>query len=68
MKTCLKTLLELGANDVIQNVTFLGAAIDRPDKAKTRWKMANVFSSTISGEIKNVFTKNDWILFLYHAG
>lgn len=56
MKTCLKTLAELGATNVIQNVTFLGAAIDLPDKAKTREKMAKVFSSTISGELKNVYT------------
>ena len=40
MKTCLKTLAKLGATNVVQNVTFLGAAIDLPDKAKTREKMA----------------------------
>ena len=66
-KTCLKTLAELGANDVIQNVTFLGAAIARPDRAKTRQKMASVFSQTINGELKQVYTKNDWILATFYT-
>ncbi len=68
MKSCLKTLAEIGANNVIQNVTFLGAAIDLPDKVKTRRKMASVFSSTISGELKNVYTQKDLILILYACG
>ena len=68
MKSCLKTLAEIGANNVIQNVTFLGAAIDLPDKEKTREKMASVFSSTISGEMKNVHTTKDLILISYSCG
>jgi len=65
VKTCLKTLHELGATQIIQNVTFLGAAIDKPDKEKTRRRMAEVFSNIVAGEIKNVFTANDWILPMY---
>lgn len=49
IKSCLKTLLFLGATDVIHNVTFLGAAIDRPDKHKNRQKIVAVFSQVISG-------------------
>ena len=61
-KSCLKTLSFLGATDVIQNVTFMGAAIDKMDKSKTRVKMASVLSNIVAGEIKNVWTKKDWIL------
>ena len=67
MKTCLKTLNILGATDIIQNVTFMGAAIDKPDKAKTRFKIAEVFSHVVAGEIKNVFTNKDWVLLLYNV-
>ena len=67
IKTCLKTLRTLNATDVIQNVTFLGAAIDLPDKEKTRAKMIDTFSSVVNGEIKNVHTKLDWILALNYT-
>jgi len=43
-------------------VTFLGAAIDLPDKDKTRAKMIDTFSNVVAGDIKSVYTKNDWIL------
>ena len=36
IKSCLKTLLFLGATDLIHNVTFLGAAVDKPDEHKNR--------------------------------
>jgi len=65
IKTCLKTLAQLNACDIIQNVTFLGAAIDIPDKPKTRVKMAGVFSKTVAGQIKNAFTESDMILITY---
>ena len=55
----------LGAADLIQNVTFMGGAIDRPDKEKTRELWAEIFSSTVSGQISNVYTKKDLILLLY---
>ena len=67
MKTCLKTLNILGATDIIQNVTFMGAAIDKPDKTKSRFKIAEVFSQVVAGEIKNVFTNKDWILLFYNV-
>ena len=52
---------------MIQNVTFLGAAIDKSDKLKTKDKMATVFSQVIAGVIKNVFTKKDWILVCFYS-
>lgn len=67
MKTCLKTLSKLNATDVIQNVTFLSAAVISPDKSKSRQKIAAVFNRVICGEIKNMWTKDDYILFLYHC-
>ena len=67
MKTCLQTLSRLNATDVIQNVTFLSAAIGKLDKSNQRQKMAAVFSHVIAGEIKNLWTKNDLILVLYHC-
>jgi|ABSN01.1.fsa_nt_gi hypothetical protein len=45
----------------------MGAAIDKPDKAKTRVKMSEVFSQVVAGEIKNVYTCKDKILLLYNA-
>ena len=52
---------------MIQNVTFLGAAIDKPDKRKTKDKMAMVFNQVVAGEIKNVHTKKDYILSLLYT-
>ena len=66
VKSCLKTLRELDATDIIQNVTFLGAAIDLPDKDKTRAKMIDILSQVVCGEIKNVYTKKDWILAAFY--
>lgn len=43
-------------------MTFLGAAIDLPDKDKTRDRMIHTFSNVVAGEIKNVHTKKDWVL------
>ena len=40
----------------------MGAAIDKPDKSKTRAKISCVFSKVVAGEIKNVYTKKDYIL------
>ena len=68
IKSCLKTLRFLGAFDVVQNVTFLGAAIDRPDRHKNVNKIMAVFSQVISGRIKNVYTKKDWVLAALYSG
>ena len=43
----------------------MGAAIDKPDKVKTRVKMSEVFSHVVAGEIKNVYTCKDWVLLSY---
>ena len=55
----------LGATDLIQNVTFMGGAIDRLDREKTRALWSNILSSVVPGQIRNVYTKKDLILILY---
>ena len=45
----------------------MGAAIDKPDKVKTRVKMSEVFSHVVAGEIKNVYTCKDWVLLSYNV-
>ena len=55
----------LGATDLIQNVTFMGGAIDRLDREKTRSLWSNILSSVVPGQIRNVYTKKDLILILY---
>ena len=58
----------MGAFDVIQNVTFLGAAIDRPDRHKNVNKIMAVFNQVVSGRIKNVYTRKDWVLAALYSG
>ena len=65
IKSCLKTLHKLGANDLIQNVTLMGGAIDKLDRDKTKQLWATILSTVIPGEIRNVFTKKDLILLMY---
>ena len=48
-------------------MTFLGAAIDRIDRDKTKLLWADILGSVLPGEIKNVYTTNDWILIYYSA-
>jgi len=65
-KTCLRTLNGLQANSLIQNVTFMGAAISQFDRnAQTQAVWSKIFSQTINGSIRNVYTKKDMILLLY---
>ena len=52
----------MGAFDVIQNVTFLGGAIDRLDREKTMDHWSTILSQTVPGTIKNVYTKKDFVL------
>ena len=66
-KSTLKTLHALEAHNVVQNVTFMGAAVDVLDKAKIEQRWVSVFSQTISGTITNAYTKSDAILLLYSA-
>lgn len=49
IKSCLKTLYRLGATDLIQNVTFMGGAIDRLDREKTCELWATILSSCVPG-------------------
>jgi hypothetical protein len=67
IKSCLKTMHKLEANDVIHNVTFMGAAIDLPDKNKSEKLWSQILSTTVSGLITNAYTKGDAVLLLYSA-
>ena len=57
----------LDTNDVIQNVTFMGAAVDVLDKPKLEPLWTSIFSKTLSGSIVNAYTKSDAVLLLYSA-
>jgi hypothetical protein len=57
----------VGSNDIVQNVTFMGGAVDVLDKAKKEDLWVQIFSRTISGTIVNAYTKSDAILLLYSA-
>ena len=66
IKSCLKTLHELGVANLIQNVTFMGGAIDRLDKNEAKlFKWSTIFSEIVNGEIRNVYTKKDVILVFF---
>ena len=65
VKTCVKTLHQLGASEVLQNVTFLGGAVDILDKAKHKALWTQILSQSVAGPIKNVYTRKDAILLLY---
>ena len=65
IKSCLKTLHRLGAHSVIHNITFMAGAIDKMDRDKTKELWAEIFSTTVPGQIKNVYTKKDMILMMY---
>ena len=67
IKSCLKTLHVLGATDLIHKVTFMGGAINRLDRDKSREQWSTILSQIIPGEIKNVYTKKDLVLLLYSA-
>jgi len=49
----------------VHHVTFLGAAIDRLDRDKTKLLWADILSTVLPGDIKNVHTTNDWVLLYY---
>ena len=74
VKSCLKTLHEiynhpseppLGhslPSDIIQSATLMGGACHF---SKNIHKYKNIFQYTVNGPFKNVFSKNDRILYLY---
>ena len=43
----------------------MGGAIDRLDRDKSKELWSNILSTVVAGEIRNVYTKKDLILFLY---
>ena len=52
--------------NLIQNVTFMGGAIERLDKDEARLhKWSTILSEIVNGEIRNVYTKKDAILVLF---
>ena len=61
----MKTLHQLGAVEVLQNITFMGGAVDVLDKAKHKALWTMILSQSIPGSIKNVYTRKDAILLLY---
>jgi len=65
-KTCVKTLHSLEAHSLMQNVTFLAGAMSKLDKdAKTKAFWAEIFSKSVNGEVRNVYTRKDFILILF---
>ena len=64
IKSCLKTLHRIGANDIIQNVYLLGGATHFTTELPL-WE--NIFSTTVAGKVKNAYSKDDFILGLYFA-
>lgn len=64
VKTCLKTLSRIGADGVIQNVTFLGGAADISKKENVDWP--SIFSNVVSGRVSNVYSEKDLTLILYN--
>jgi len=57
IKSCLKTLHDLGATSVIHNVTLLGGATAIMPAKIPLWE--DIFAKTVNGEIKNCYTSND---------
>lgn len=62
IKSCLKTLHKLGANDIIQNVSLLGGATHFTTDIPL-WE--RIFSLTVAGKVKNSYSKKDSVLALY---
>ncbi len=64
IKSCMKTLAKLGASDIIHNVTLLGGA-SHYEKQVPFWEQ--ILTTTVGGSIKNVHSKGDNILLMYHG-
>ena len=62
IKSCLKTLRLLGADDIVHNVTMLGGATHY-EKNQMAWEA--ILSSTVGGKIRNVHSDDDLILKLF---
>jgi ABC-type Mn2+/Zn2+ transport system permease subunit len=64
IKTCLETLYELGAFDIINNVTLLAGA-SHYENVHEQEKWEKIFNLVVGGEIKNVYSEGDLVLKLY---
>ncbi|CDW73356.1 UNKNOWN [Stylonychia lemnae] len=63
IQSCLKTLYDVGADDIIQNVTFIcGTNQFNPAKSE-KWEM--IFSQVVNGKIKNLFSDKDVLLLFF---
>ena len=54
----------MGKFDIIQNITFLGGAINFNGIEKEK-KWYKIFQKTVSGKIRNIFSKKDQVLLGY---
>ena len=63
IKSCLKTLHKIGADNLIQNVTLMGGAASFKKGKEEFW--FSIFNKVVNGTIKNVYTKKDLILLFY---
>ena len=68
IKSCLKTLNLLQANNLIQNVTLMAGAATLFDKNPHKIALwSNVFSNTVAGMVRNVHTSKDFVLLLFQT-
>ena len=68
-KSCLKTLHQIGFNSengvsIIQRVTLMGGAINFEGIGKEQ-KWRKIFSQTVAGNLRNVFSSKDYVLIGY---
>ena len=60
-KSCIKTLYQLGHYNRIHNVTFMGGAINF-DGLEKEEKWNTIFRKAVGGQIRNVFSRQDYVL------
>ena len=64
-KTCIKTLNECGAHDIIHETAFFGGATHFDlQEEREEWNK-NIFGKTISGKIINYYSDDDAVLYFY---
>ena len=64
IKSCLRTLHQLKAYDIINNVTFFAGA-SHYEQHTDEWE--KIFNSVVGGEIKNMYSTGDRILQIYSS-
>ena len=66
IKSCLKALHTLQANDIVENVTFMAGACTLFDLNKSSQQLwASAFSNCVNGIVRNVHTSEDYVLLLF---